>query len=285
LTGVEVLVLVVILLLVIGVILATIPRARESASRAQCAENLKQMGTGVRLFHDAKNFLPASRIADGYATWAVQLAPYLKLGKTDALARWDVRKPYGAQPEAVRTAQVPLFFCPSRRLPPQVSAGGDGAAAALPPPGALGDYGCSSGSGSPQRPWTTAQADGAIIVGEVLERSDDLILNWRGRTDLKSLTRGLSQTILVGEKHVPLDHFGQVQFGDGPLFDGDPPASAARVGGPGFGLAPAPDAPFHDNFGSYHPGLCQFLMADGGVRPLANAISEDVLGRLTTRGQ
>ena len=78
---------------------------------------------------------------------------------------------------------------------------------------------------------------------------------------------------------------GEVRFGDGPLYDGDPPASAARVGGPGFGLAPGPDAPFHDNFGSYHPGICQFLMADGGVRALANGVSEDVLGRLTTRGE
>jgi hypothetical protein len=285
LTAVEVLVVVVILLIVIGVVLAAIPRARESANRTHCAENLRQLGTGVRLFHDAKHFLPASRIADGYATWAVQIAPYLKLGKNDQLAGWELRKPYEAQPEEVRTAQVLLFYCPSRRLPPQLSASGDAGAAGRIAPGALGDYAGASGNGSPQHPWTSAQANGAIIVGEVLERSDDLILNWRGRIDLKSLRRGLSQTIVVGEKHVPLGHFGEVQFGDGPLYDGAPPASAARVGGPGFGLAPAPDAPFHDNFGSYHPGSCQFLLADGGVRALANTISEDVLGKLTSRGE
>src|SRR5205823_4972519 len=105
----------------------------------------------------------------------------------------------------------------------------------------------------------------------------------RSRTDYPSLQRGESHTILLGEKHVPRGHFGAGPFGDGSLYNGDNPASAARVAGPGYGLAPGPDAPFHDNFGSDHPGVCQFLMADGSVRALANTIDEEVLGRLTTR--
>ena len=36
-------------------------------------------------------------------------------------------------------------------------------------------------------------------------------------------------------------------------------------------------------FGSYHPGICQFVMADGNVRPLRVSMSVDVLGKLANR--
>jgi Protein of unknown function (DUF1559) len=288
LTVTEVVVVVVLLIVVVGVLLTAIPRLRESAHREQCANNLKQLGEAVRRFRDAEGFLPAARIADRYATWAVQIAPYLNLAETNGLRAWDLRKSYYLQPDEVRAAQVLRFYCPSRRRPPQLSVSGDvpdnGQPAAQDFPGALGDYGCCSGDGSPAHPWTTAEANGAIILGEVLERADDLVLKWRNRTDYPSLRRGESHTILLGEKHVPWGHFGEAQRGDGSLYNGDHPASEARVGGPGHGLAPAPDAPFKDNFGSYHPGICQFLMADGSVKALANSIQEDVLGRLATRG-
>src|SRR5260370_21737010 len=101
LTAVEVVVLVVILLIVVGVVLTAIPRMRERANRVRCEYNLEQVGKGMHRFQDAKHFLPASRIADGYATWAVQIAPYTKTGQTDQLTKWDLRKPYGAQPEEV----------------------------------------------------------------------------------------------------------------------------------------------------------------------------------------
>jgi hypothetical protein len=285
-TVTQVVVVIVIAVTVLGIFVAAIPQLRESAQRVQCANNLKEMGTACRLFRDAKRFLPAARIADGYATWAVQIAPYLKL-RDNRLNEWDLSKSYYLQADEVRAAQVAFYYCPARRQPPQLSTSGDvpanGQPAAREFPGALGDYACCSGDGSPAHPWQTAQANGAIIVGEVLKRSGDLILDWRGRTDLGDLGPGQAQTILLGEKHVPFGHFGQRQAGDGSLYNGDYPASSARVGGPGYGLASSPDAPFHDNFGSFHPGICQFLFADASVRPLANSIDDDVLGRLAAR--
>jgi hypothetical protein len=288
LTMTELIVIVVILVVVLGILLTAIPRMRESAQRAQCANKLREIGMACRAFRDAKGFLPASRIAEGYATWAVQIAPYLNVGKDSPLLKWDMSKTYYLQPDDVRTAQIVLYFCPARRQPPQLSSSGDVPLSGKPEarefPGALGDYAGCSGDGDPARPWQTAQADGAIILGEVLKQSGDLILDWRGRVDLGALRAGQSQTILVGEKHVPWGHFGERRFGDGSLYNGDFPASSARIGGPGYGLATFPETPFNDQFGSYHPGICQFLMADVSVQPLANSISEDVLGRLATRG-
>jgi Protein of unknown function (DUF1559) len=287
LTVAEVVVVTIILLVVVGIFLTATPWMREQANRNQCAFNLRQMGIAVRKFRDGKHYLPAARIADRYATWAVQIAPYLSVGGPDPLHTWDPRKSYYAQSDEARAVQVVLYYCPSRRSPPQLSVSGDvprnGQPAAREFPGALGDYAGCSGNGRPEHPWQTAQANGAIILGEVLKRSDDLILDWRGRVDLGDLEPGQSQTILLGEKHVPWGHFGEGQFGDGSLYNGDYPVYSNRVGGPGYGLATGPEAPFHDNFGSYHPGICQFLLADTSVRALANSISEEVLGRMTRR--
>src|SRR5262245_39424806 len=89
------------------------------------------------------------------------------------------------------------------------------------------------------------------------------------------ITDGMSYTGLVGEKHVPSNMFG-VGWLDCSLYNGDYLACSARSGGEGIGLASLRTDP-EWKFGSYHPGICQFVMADGGVRSLRTTISPDVL--------
>ena len=71
------------------------------------------------------------------------------------------------------------------------------------------------------------------------EIKDGRIVRRRSRTTLASLERGVAYTLLVGEKHVPPAGYGQVEFGDACVYDGQDPASNARVAGPGHPLAPA----------------------------------------------
>jgi hypothetical protein len=95
------------------------------------------------------------------------------------------------------------------------------------------------------------------------------------------ITDGQSNTFLVGEKHVPLDHFGEHPWDCG-LFDGHNPVCNTRAAGPGFPLA----ASIRDlgwKFGSYHPALCQFALCDGSVRPLFIQTDTVTLGRLAQR--
>ncbi len=280
-----------------GVIVTVIPRQRDRARRAECALHLAHIGQAISFYQGEspapwrqqgfqgplwRQALPAARIADGYATWAVLIAPYLT---TDLpLLDWDLHKPYREQSENVRQRWLVDFFCPARQRTSKLSVSGDVPADGMDHvPGAVGDYACAAGDGDPARPWTGPQANGAVILGEVLDRNGSQILRWRSRTDFTSLVRGRSYTLLVGEKHVPLGRFGQAAVGDGSLYDGGAPANFSRVGGPGHGLAPSPTAPFNHDFGSYHAGLCQFLMADGSVRPLANDVNERVLGKLIAR--
>src|SRR5438132_10523381 len=85
LTRTDLLVIVVLLLTGLGLFLAALPRMHQSSDRVQCAFNLKQIGDGVHRFHERKKFLPAARIDDGYATWAVQIAPDVFFTKPDPL--------------------------------------------------------------------------------------------------------------------------------------------------------------------------------------------------------
>jgi prepilin-type processing-associated H-X9-DG protein len=282
---VEAILLLLGLVLVVGLIVMGLGYAREQARQLQCENNLKEIGTAIHSFQKHKSFLPASRIAPGYATWAAQLGPFLPLkDEENPLVSWDMELPYYSQAESVRIAQVALYYCPARRPEPGVSVSGDYPRDGPPGPnvpGALGDYACAPGSSDSL--WETADADGAIILGEVLEKKGQRIVRWRSRTSLTELPRGQGYTIMVGEKHVQLGTFGQRAEGDGALYNGDYPASSSRIGGPRCGLAQAPSDPFQNNFGSYHNRVCFFLFADGHVEKMSVDVSEEVLGRMLNR--
>jgi prepilin-type processing-associated H-X9-DG protein len=285
LTRTDLLVIVVLLLTGLGLFLAALPRMHQDSDRVQCAFNLKQIGEAVYGFYGQTKTLPAARIDDGYATWAVQIAPHLFQKQPGPLQKWDMQKPYASQSAEVRETQVSIYYCPARRHPPQNSIAGDTGPDGNLLPGALGDYACAAGDGAKAHPWDSEAANGPIIIGEVLPpREPGRVLHWRSRTSLDDLANGKSNTILIGDKHVPLGRFGHAVVGDGSLYNGANPASYSRVGGPGFGLAKAPDAEFNRNFGSYHKGgLCNFLMADNSVRPILPDIDDAVLGRLVNR--
>ncbi len=256
----------------LGFILVFLPRQRAHGLRVQCMNHLRRIGEGVQSFHKSHDALPPARIADGYATWAVLLAPHV-VGD-HPLKAWDLQKRFVDQDEKIRRAALLLCFCPAR---PRTTPTGDD--------GALGDFAAVSGNGNLRHEWTGLDANGPLVLGEVLKRKDDLILAWRSRVTFQSLKRGLAYTLLVGEKHVPAGHFGEVVHGDGSLYDGRHPASFARIAGPGFGLAASDNDPMNNNFGSAHMGVCQFLVADGSVRSFAVNTDPAVLGRLVTRDE
>ncbi len=86
LTRLEILLALVAALFAVGLVAMMISRQRENALRVQCRNNLKLLGEAFRRYHDASaadpalQRLPPARIADGYATWAVLLAPHLTKG-------------------------------------------------------------------------------------------------------------------------------------------------------------------------------------------------------------
>jgi len=93
-----------------------------------------------------------------------------------------------------------------------------------------------------------------------------------------AITDGLSNTILVGEKHVPLGKFGQGWL-DSSLYNGEYPVCYLRGAGMGVGIAQFNNEPYW-KWGSYHTAVCLFALCDGSVQTLSKSIAPDVLGRL-----
>ncbi len=95
------------------------------------------------------------------------------------------------------------------------------------------------------------------------------------------ITDGLSNTLLVGEKHVPLNTFGQGPL-DNSYYNGDFYLSHARPAGPDYPLAQTLTE-LTPVFGSYHTAVVQFAFCDGSVHPLVRTISPVTLGLLADR--
>jgi prepilin-type processing-associated H-X9-DG protein len=100
-------------------------------------------------------------------------------------------------------------------------------------------------------------------------------------TTFASITDGLSNTLLVGEKHVPLKHFREGPL-DGSFYNGDNFLGHSRPAGPDYPLAQS-QTELSPVFGSYHTTVVQFAFCDGSVRPLSRSISPVTLGLLAGR--
>jgi hypothetical protein len=291
-TLVEVLVVIAIIGLLVAMILPAVQSAREAARRVSCANNLRQVGLAVHAYHDSQSCLPAARITVGYLGWPVFLLPFME--QRPLFDQFDFGKSCGQQTAGAMRTAIASYVCPSRRLAGMQSVEFSGLSGQN---GACGDYATVDGwSSSAFRfvdPSGKPRSEGMIVIagGSPVNGSSGHLVApptvWRSVTNFAHVRDGLSQTLMIGEKHVrPAKMGNESEAGDGPYFGGWA-YNTMRMAGFAFRLASGPPDTVSGNemavFGSAHPGQVSFVWGDGSVRGLEQAIDSETLARLGTR--
>lgn len=317
-TLVELLVVIAIIGILVGLLLPAVQQAREAARAMQCQNNLHQIALATHMFHDTLGAFPPARYqprpdapADracggSETTWLVRIMPFLE--QTAANSRWNYAVAYADHSDEAREFTISSYCCPSRRsvddaVGTGIIAGSSTTWVTLPcgcrvpvttsgaqlVNGAVGDYGGNHGdlspgsSGLPTDFYYGGNGNGVIISSHA-NCSSGIPGDWTDKIKMRDIIDGLSNTFMAGEMHVPMGKLGQAPE-DAFIFNGDHVFNSARIGGPTLPIVQdnRDEANGLVSWGSWHPGVCHFALADGSVRGISKSIDTETLGNLCNR--
>lgn len=317
---VELLVVIAVVAILIALLLPAVQRARESARRTRCSNNLKQIGVALHNYHDAHQMFPYGLYADDTFGWGVFILPMMDQanlytevdpGNPDLYPLIDVDPGdddvapgvAGQQvdcvngPAGLRT-QLNAYRCPS--VPWDVNAAGSlNGCGVSDYAGNRGAGDMSDGIGDVDRINTNG------MFGQMI--NSDLSVTFEGIVSIEQVVDGTSHTIMVGETKYHDDDTGDPQEGGSddvnsrPLWAGAPSGSDGRYWRKHLRMVtsaspinrvpaahpshPGTFDPLADwGFGSFHSGGAQFLFVDGAVRFISeNVDAINVYDRLGDR--
>jgi prepilin-type N-terminal cleavage/methylation domain-containing protein/prepilin-type processing-associated H-X9-DG protein len=316
-TLIELLVVIAIIAVLIALLLPAVQAAREAARRAQCVNNLKQLGLALHNYHSASNVFPSGRPGDdpgnndsnAASNW-VSVLPQLE--QQQLFNAWNfsitfndpsVSPVYAAScipivNTTVAVTNLNVFTCPTAvRQQPFFSTANSGRND-IPhlPQLALSSYANSVGPLGP--PSTGSDAIGQYSTSDVKHLNLGFA-DYGYPRGLDAFTDGSSNTMAVGETAFDDDGIwvgAQIPScgGANPMFNvwtitlrhssnfrstKNPLNTKPGVGYSGGGLCGTNAA-----FASLHAGGANFLFVDGSVKFIKTSISLPVWWAISTRG-
>lgn len=278
-TLVELLVVITIIAILVAMLLPAVQMAREAARRMQCSNNLKQIGLAIHNYSTFNDqYFPAGSPGDAKHGLFTTMLPFLEQQNL-----YDELDLQGATvdtfDEPHRYTHMPAYFCPSYPHPKIYRN-----MANHHMDGAITTY---QGNGGAIR-----DEDQEVTSGANGEMPHNGVFAWESLRKVNHLKDGMTNTFLMGE-FVQIDESGQ--FGVPPgnargwimgatrtgtrgaytfkVFEHPPNANVNRADGIYFNHLP---------MGSYHPGGLLFVLCDGSVHFISEAINFETYQDLAT---
>jgi len=317
-TLVELLVVIAIIGILVALLLPAIQAAREAARRAQCVNNMKQLGLALLNYESAKKQFPYSiKRADattkrGLNNWAPAALPYIEEG--NLVATYDMKEDWwrdkaDGSPGNRTLVQtfLPVLLCPStedlRRIQDKPES--------TPPnkTGACGDYYLPAGvhtdintslATADQFPVPVDANDIATarrLYGVIRWEETDVTKNKPNK--LAAITDGTSHSIMVGEVagredvwrrgvKNPVDYGASIRARGGAWATSDNPFEIGQRKAHDGSTIPGAVGINNSNewghcFYSFHPGSANFTFADGSIRTISDSIELRTLAEMVTR--
>ncbi|MCI0459696.1 MAG: DUF1559 domain-containing protein [Gemmataceae bacterium] len=298
-TLIELLVVIAIIAVLIGLLLPAVQKVREAANRMSCQNNLKQIGLALHNYHDTNSSFPPGGVTNGPccgtqsgATWTIYILPYIE--QDNLYKQYNFSQTNESPANAfVRTQFVKAYNCPSDPNINQLAVPESGPSNDLRPQRqyATSSYRSMEGVTDGLR-WFDAECGRTAPLSQrgVLHSISDprsppayprgYSAPPYGIEKIASITDGTSNTLMVGEfttrtniRRTTFWAYTYTSYNQSAVVL--PPQTrqllpdytrCVQIGGVG-GSNPCKRA-----WGSFHPGVVNFVMADGSVRSISTNI-------------